>query len=104
MTDKRTTQDRIRAFCRRSGYAVGSHMHNGLFLVSRPVAPDVREWRVAKYDGKNKGVTIGDHTAPIKSGAATMLQLALASKGISPNVDPTASLKGVISYPVNATD
>jgi hypothetical protein len=98
-TIKRTTEDRIASFCRRSGYAVGSHMHGGLFLVSKPIDGERRRWEVAAFDSKNKKVTLTGANAPLKSGAEAALVRKLAEKGQTLATASTVPLNNAPSYP-----
>lgn len=100
MPSKRTTEDRIAAFCRRTGYAVGSHMHGGLFLVSKPEGgADRRRWKVAKFDSKNKKVLLTESEAPLKSAAEAAMMRQLAEKGQTIQTASTVPLNNAPAYP-----
>lgn len=110
---------KVSRWASRNGWAVGSHIHHGLFLVSRPLpggelGANSRDWRVASIvraeDGKGrKGrgartFEVEEIAHPLKNAAHAVLQKKLAEKGISPSSAPTVSLKGVKAFPVNALD
>jgi hypothetical protein len=103
---------KVARWARKTGWSVGSHMHQGMFIVSRPdpggmLGPASREWRVAKITRDSKGTrTFGllDGANPLHTGAKARLQRALADHGISPESEPTARLAGVPTFPINALD
>jgi len=96
-----------------NGWRVGSHMHHGLFLVSRPLpggelGANSRDWRVAGVKKDKNGTrsfeVLEENGHPIKNGAAAVMQRMLAQKGVSPAEPPTVNLAGVPAFPINALD
>lgn len=95
-----------------AGWKVGSHMHRGMFIISRPMpggmlGPLSREWRVAKFErteSDGRRIVILDGSAPLLNAAKAMMQRRLVEQGISAESEPTASLTGTLTFPINALD
>lgn len=104
---------KVSRWASKTGWKVGSHLHHGLFLVSRPLPNGEhgilsRDWRVAGIKrGKNDSRSfevLENAGHPLKTGAHAVLQKMLAEKGISPTSAPSANLKGVPAFPATILD
>lgn len=103
---------KISRWASKTGWKVGSHMFEGMFLVSKPdpggeLGTLSRDWRVAHVKRDSKGtrsIEIVGVGHPLHNGAMSVLQQRLAEKGVSPNISPTVNLKGAPAFPVTALD
>ncbi len=106
MSDNNTKK--IDRWVRRTGWMAGSHLHRGMFLVSRPVPTSAgRDWRVAKIERDEKDrrtIVVGSDSFPLQQYARNALRRKLAEQGVSPQSEPTRILKGVACFPYTALD
>lgn len=105
MAEKNTPEKRFKAFTRRTGYAVGSHVYpGGYFVVTKEIAGK-REWRVARFTSKWT-FEVGDQASPLQTGGFSLLQRTLAANGVSPRAAPTRliTMKSIPRYPITALD
>lgn len=110
MSETNKTLHKVSRWATKNGWRVGSHIHHGLFLVSRPLpdgelGPSSRDWRVARHNTKTRANEVLESVGhPLKNGAAAVMQKMLAEKGISMTEPPTISLTGAPAFPVNVLD
>lgn len=110
MADNNTTK--IDRWLKKSGWMAGSHLHRGMFLVSRPLPGGMlgassREWRVAKIvrdDKDRRTIEVSENAHPLQNYARNELRERLAHQGVSPNSEPTRNLKGVRCFPYTVLD
>lgn len=103
---------KIDRWAAKTGWLPGSHLHNGMFLVSRPMPDGMlgaasRDWRLAKIERTPKGtrvISVEGKAYELQRYARNALERALAEKGISPLAAPTKNLKGVRCFPYTALD
>lgn len=98
MTDSAVA--RIAAWCKRTGYEMGSHVYpRGYILASRTIGPDARDWRVVRWNGDKRRVDVITDALPLRTLAVTQLGLTLAEQGVSPKSVPERIIVGVPFYP-----
>lgn len=88
MAQKNTPERRFRAFTRRTGWALASHVFPGGFFVVTRQNAGKREWRLARFTRKWT-FEVGEQSAPLQTGGYAMMYLALASEGHSPASPPS---------------
>lgn len=105
----------VAKFCADNGVEVGSHMFNGMFVVSHAAPGGMlealsRKWYVAKLTAErnDKGqfahvVRIVTEGEDLHNGAKVTLRRMLAEEGISPSkAKPEVELHGVPVFPCTA--
>lgn len=94
-------QARIRNWCKRTGYEIGSHIYpRGYFIASTSVGPDVRDWRLVRWNADSTKVEIvNDSPFALKTQALALLAWELAARGVSPTTKPSLTIKDVPFYP-----
>lgn len=87
MPQKNTPERRIRAFTRRTGWALASHLFPGGYFVVTRAGKEGREWRLARFTSKWT-FEVGEQASPLQNGGYAMLHRALAANGHSPASPP----------------
>lgn len=102
---KNTPAKRFKAFTRRTGYALASHVYpGGYFVVTKEVAGK-RVWRVARFTHKWT-FEVGSRDATLHTQGFMLLQRELVAQGVSPKTQPSRLIadKTIPRWPTTILD